>query len=39
MKIRILNGGHAIIAYAGGLLDVPFVHQAMEHPLIARVPG
>jgi mannitol 2-dehydrogenase len=35
MKIRILNGGHAIIAYAGGLLDVPFVHEAMEHPLIA----
>ena len=24
MKIRILNGGHAIIAYPGGLLDVPF---------------
>ena len=35
MKIRILNGGHAIIAYAGGLLDVPFVHEAMQHPLIA----
>ena len=34
MKIRILNGGHAIIAYPGGLLDVPFVHEAMEHPLI-----
>lgn len=34
MKIRILNGGHAIIAYAGGLLDVHFVHEAMEHPLI-----
>ncbi|MBI2718956.1 MAG: mannitol dehydrogenase family protein [Rhizobiales bacterium] len=34
MKIRILNGGHAIIAYAGGLLDVHFVHEAMAHPLI-----
>jgi mannitol 2-dehydrogenase len=34
MKIRILNGGHAIIAYPGGLLDVHFVHEAMEHPLI-----
>jgi mannitol 2-dehydrogenase len=34
MKIRILNGGHAIIAYAGGLLDVHFVHEAMQHPLI-----
>ncbi len=34
MKIRILNGGHAIIAYIGGLLDVHFVHDAMAHPLI-----
>lgn len=29
MKIRILNGGHAIIAYPGGLLDIEFVHEAM----------
>ncbi|MBE7184292.1 MAG: mannitol dehydrogenase family protein [Methylobacterium mesophilicum] len=34
MKIRILNGGHATIAYPGGLLDIHFVHEAMEHPLI-----
>ena len=34
MKIRILNGGHAVIAYPGGLMDVHFVHEAMEHPLI-----
>lgn len=34
MKIRILNGGHAVIAYPGGLLDVEFVHQTMTHPLI-----
>lgn len=34
MKIRILNGGHAIIAYAGGLLDIEFAHEAMAHPLI-----
>ncbi|MCB6179394.1 mannitol dehydrogenase family protein [Rhodobacter sp. Har01] len=34
MKIRILNGGHATIAYPGGLMDVEFVHQAMAHPLI-----
>jgi mannitol 2-dehydrogenase len=34
MKIRILNGGHAVIAYAGGLMDVNFVHEAMEHPLV-----
>ncbi|UYO01128.1 MAG: mannitol dehydrogenase family protein [Devosia sp.] len=35
MKIRILNGGHATIAYPAGLLDIHFVHEAMEHPLVA----
>jgi mannitol 2-dehydrogenase len=34
MKIRILNGGHAIIAYPSALLDVHFVHEGMEHPLV-----
>lgn len=34
MKIRILNGGHAIIAYPAGLLDIHFAHEAMEHPMI-----
>jgi mannitol 2-dehydrogenase len=34
MKIRILNGGHAVIAYSGALLDVHYVHEAMEHPLV-----
>ncbi|MFD2140485.1 mannitol dehydrogenase family protein [Ancylobacter oerskovii] len=34
MKIRILNGGHAIIAYPGGLMDIDLVHEAMEEPLI-----
>jgi len=34
MKIRILNGGHATIAYPGELLDIHFVHEAMEHKLI-----
>ena len=34
MKIRILNGGHAVIAYAGSLLDVHFVHEAMGHPVV-----
>ncbi|MGQ0563485.1 MAG: mannitol dehydrogenase family protein [Gemmobacter sp.] len=29
MKIRILNGGHAIIAYPGGLADIEYVHEAM----------
>ncbi|MHA6691082.1 mannitol dehydrogenase family protein [Devosia sp. A449] len=35
MKIRILNGGHATIAYPAGLLDIHFVHEAMQHPLVA----
>ena len=34
MKIRILNGGHATIAYPAGLLDIHFVHEAMEEPLV-----
>ena len=35
MKIRILNGGHAAIAYPAALLDIHFVHEAMEHPLVS----
>jgi mannitol 2-dehydrogenase len=34
MKIRILNGGHAIIAYPAGLLDIHYVHDAMAAPMI-----
>ena len=34
MKIRILNGGHAVIAYISGLMDVHFAHEAMQTPLI-----
>ena len=34
MKIRILNGGHAVIAYPAGLMDIHFVHEAMEDPLV-----
>ncbi|MDT0681887.1 mannitol dehydrogenase family protein [Roseicyclus sp. F158] len=30
MKLRILNGGHAVIAYPAGLLGIHFVHEAME---------
>ncbi len=36
MKIRILNGGHAAIAYPAGLLDIHFVHEAMQDDQIAR---
>jgi mannitol 2-dehydrogenase len=35
MKIRILNGGHAIIAYPSALMDLTLVHEAMANPLIA----
>ena len=35
MKIRILNGGHAAIAYPAALLDIHFVHEAMEDPQIS----
>ena len=34
MKIRILNGGHAIIAYPAGLLGHDLVHEAMADPRI-----
>lgn len=37
MKIRILNGGHAIIAYPGGLMDIEYVHEAMANPLISAL--
>ena len=36
MKIRILNGGHATIAYPACLLDIHFVHEAMQDSLISR---
>ena len=36
MKIRILNGGHAAIAYVSALMDIEFVHEAMADPLVAR---
>lgn len=35
MKIRILNGGHATIAYPAALMGIHFVHDAMNEPLIA----
>jgi mannitol 2-dehydrogenase len=35
MKLRILNGGHATIAYPAALLGIHFVHEAMQNPLVA----
>lgn len=34
MKIRILNGGHAAIAYPAALLRLTYAHEAMAHPLV-----
>ncbi|MFT6897126.1 MAG: mannitol 2-dehydrogenase [Paraglaciecola sp.] len=36
MKLRILNGGHAAIAYPGALLGINFVHDVMADPLIGQ---
>ena len=36
MKLRILNGGHATIAYPAGLMGIHFVHEAMANPLISN---
>ncbi len=34
MKIRLLNGGHAILAYPAALMGIEFVHDAMGNDLI-----
>ncbi len=36
MKLRILNGGHASIAYPAALLGIAFVHDVMANSLIHR---
>ena len=36
MKIRILNGGHAAIAYVSALMDIAFVHDAMADSRVGR---
>jgi mannitol 2-dehydrogenase len=34
MKLRILNAGHAAIAYPAGLMRIHYVHEAMAEPLV-----
>lgn len=34
MKLRILNGGHAAIAYPAALLGIKYAHEAMENPFV-----
>ncbi|WP_254448926.1 mannitol dehydrogenase family protein [Thalassococcus sp. S3] len=36
-KIRILNGGHQVIANAGDLLGIKTIDGAMDHPLIGAL--
>ncbi len=36
MKLRILNGGHASIAYPAALLGITYVHDVMSNELIAN---
>jgi mannitol 2-dehydrogenase len=35
MKLRILNGGHAIIAYPSGIKGIEYAHEAMADEAIA----
>ena len=35
MKIRILNGGHAMVGYPAALMGIHFVHDAMENQLVS----
>ena len=35
MKLRILNGGHAAIAYPAALMGLTYAHEAMAEPVIA----
>ena len=35
VKSRILDGGQAAVAFAGALMGMQFVHEAIGHPLIA----
>ena len=37
MKLRILNGGHQIVANAGDLLGIETISEAATHPLISAL--
>ena len=37
MKIRVLNGGHQVIAVTGELLSVESISGCMEHPSISKL--
>lgn len=37
MKLRVLNGGHQIVANAGDLLGIETIAEAMVHPLISAL--
>ncbi len=35
LKLRVLNGGHAAIAYPSALLGLTYAHEAMTDPLVS----
>ncbi|KAL5362573.1 mannitol 2-dehydrogenase [Aspergillus floccosus] len=35
-KLRLLNGSHSAIGYAGQMAGFEYVHEVMEHPLYSR---
>ncbi|MCR9213683.1 MAG: mannitol dehydrogenase family protein [Proteobacteria bacterium] len=36
MKLRIVNGGHAAIAYPSALMGIEYAHEAMQMPLVRQ---
>ena len=34
MKLRVLNGGHAALAYPAGLMGIQYAHEAMQNTTI-----
>ena len=36
MKLRVLNGGHAALAYPAGLMGIEYVHEAMQNETITQ---
>lgn len=35
LKLRLLNAGHGLIAYAAALMDITYAYEAMANPVIA----
>lgn len=37
MKLRMLNGSHSLMAYAGQILDLPHIREAAADPMLAAL--